>query len=356
MLFTFPLILINTKIAKPHTLGMFFVLLGTYFAYKNFDKEEFKNYILSGVFFGCAFSVLYTNFISIFLLYFVDFVKQKFNLKSLFNKKIISATMIFFTVFLLTNWYIIPDFEKFLRRKKELAIIFHYGDFNFLESFNFLKEFFSTNLSLFLLPIIIYSFYLIFKNKEKKFYPLVIFITIHFVFLVFYLKHPNVFIISLPYLSIICVYGILHFLKNNVVLGEIYSVVVVLFLILNTVFQTKFFVKYGNLTKAGDWINKNIPKDSSININDGWFSMGDYPAFNFLSYRLIHLPLKEKWEYEKLPQYLISVENFLEKYNQEELNKYYKEIYILSPPKFLFFNKMKYTPNENSEVKIYKKI
>ena len=282
-----PLVIANSKMSKPHTLGMFLVLLGTYFAYKNFESDEIKNYILSGLFLGLSFGVLYTNFVSILILYLVVLTKNNFKLKPLFNKKVFIATGIFLGIFLITNWYIIADFDKFLRRKQELAIIFHYGDFDFIESLKFLKEFFSTNVPLILLPIIIYGFYLIFKNKEKKFYLLAIFIIIHFIFLVIYLKHPNVFIISLPYLAVICGYSIQYFLVARSIVLKIYLFIVILFLTLNAVFQSTFFVKYGNLTKAGEWINKNIPQDSSINVNNGWFCVGDYPAFNFLKYNLI---------------------------------------------------------------------
>lgn len=97
---------------------MFFVLFGSWFCIKIFDEESIKNYILSSILFGISFALLYSNAVSILLLYFVVLTKNSFKLKSVVNKKVIIATIIFLTIFLLTNWYIIPDFGKFLLRKK----------------------------------------------------------------------------------------------------------------------------------------------------------------------------------------------------------------------------------------------
>jgi hypothetical protein len=82
-------------------------------------------------------ALLYSNGVSILILYFTILIKNNFKLKSVVNKKVIIATIIF----LLTNWYIIPNFGKFLRRKKELEIIFNYGNLNLIASAMFLKDF-----------------------------------------------------------------------------------------------------------------------------------------------------------------------------------------------------------------------
>ena len=63
-------------------------------------------------------ALLYSNAVSILILYFVVLTKDNFKLKSVVNKKVIIATIIF----LLTNWYIIPDFENFYDGKKNLRL------------------------------------------------------------------------------------------------------------------------------------------------------------------------------------------------------------------------------------------
>jgi hypothetical protein len=64
---------------------------------------------------------------------------------------------------------------------------------------------------------------------------------------------------------------------------------------------------------AGQWINKNIAELSSIGVIDGYFCVGNWPPFKFLKYRLIHLPSEQLWSKENLPDYLILVNNRIEK-------------------------------------------
>ncbi|MCX7841437.1 MAG: glycosyltransferase family 39 protein, partial [Anaerolineae bacterium] len=68
----FPIVFVNSKTAKPHTLGALFVFLGFYFLCKVFDSDEIKNYIYSAIFFGLSFSVLYPNIFSIILFYLAE--------------------------------------------------------------------------------------------------------------------------------------------------------------------------------------------------------------------------------------------------------------------------------------------
>ena len=315
LLSSMPIVVINTKTAKPHTLGMFFVLVGSWFCIKIFEEEDIKNYVLSGIFFGIAFALLYPNIVSILILYFAVLLKNNFRLKSVINKKVVIATIVFITVFLLTNWYIIPDFEKFLRRKKELEIIFNYGNLNLTASIMFLKDFFITNLPIILLPMTILGITKILKDKLKMFYPILLFVLTYFLIVMIYLKHPNVFIICLPFISIFSALGIEDFFKKNFV-SKIYSILTLVFFI-STALYGNFSYKIAEkrLLSTGQWINKNIENFSTIGVIDGYFCVGSWPPFKFLKYKLISLPSDQSWKEEHLPDYLVLVNDQIEKYN-----------------------------------------
>ena len=350
LLLCIPIVVINAKTAKPHTLGMFFVLFGSWFCIKIFDEESIKNYILSSILFGISFALLYSNAVSILILQFTILIKNNFKLKSVVNKKVIIATIIFLTIFLLTNWYIIPDFGKFLRRKKELEIIFNYGNLNLIASAMFLKDFFITNLPIILLPMTILGVAKILKDKLTVFYPILFFVLIYFLIVVIYLKHPNVFIICLPFISIFSALGI-ESLFNKSIVSKIYCVLIIVVLIISSIygnFSCKIAEK--RLVLAGQWINKNIAEFSSIGVIDGYFCVGSWPPFKFLKYKLIHLPSEQLWSKENLPDYLILVNNQIEKfsvYTQKDYNS------TLSYGNFL--DKMFFYIYPSLRIKIYKK-
>ena len=209
------------------------------------------------------------------------------------------------------------------------------------------------------LPIFFVGAYTGFKNKDKIIMLAVTFVCFHFLFIIFYLKHPNVFIISLPLVSFVCVNGINNLFKNKNVFGIMYTFVVILFFTINLFFGIKMFVKEGNLTKCGQWVNENIPTNSEIGVKNGYFSFGTFPAIKFLDYRLIHFPIRENYELDELkkfPQYLVTVNiNDTEK---RFIQKYYKIIYELKNPlsKSKLFNIYKNIPSENQDCQVFKKI
>jgi len=356
-----PLIILNSHIAKPHTQGMFWCLLGTYFSFKILRNNDFKNYIFSGIFFGLAVSCLYSNFICIFILFLVEFLKNNFIFKKILNKKFIVANLIFIFVFFITNWYIIFNFNKFLKMKEGLGIIFGYGKFSFNETFSFIKEFFTTNIPAILLFILLFGFIRLFKINKNYFTVISGFLIILFISDLFYFRHPNVFIIGLPFISILLSYGIEYFFITKKLFikisGLIYSVVVLVFLLVSSILQTGLYCRLNNLTYCGGWINKNIPLKSSIGVINGWFTPGDYPAFRFLDYELIHLPTYIDWEKDKLPEYIISLKNSLEEKYSNYLNNNYKKIFSLKRNENRFISLFFYyeVPTERLDINVYRK-
>ena len=356
-----PLIIWNSRIAKPHILGMLFVLLGAWYVYKIFSENitERKYLYISSIFFGLAFGMLNVNVFSILILYSVFLTKNKFDFKKLFSREIFISTILFALVFLCTNWFLIADFHKFLRRKEELSIIFNYGNFSLIESAKFLKVFFQSAIPLGLFPLFCAGIYRAIKEKQVLLYPLIIFLSLHFLFVLLYMKHINTYIISLPFISIITAYGAEYFVKRKIHLLTGYSLIVILYLFINAGLHTSLFVRQGNLTMAGGWINLNIKQNSTVGVPGGFFSMGNFPAFSYFKYKLMHIPVNEAWDKPKLlPEYLVSVNDLLESTRKPELGKYYLKIYELHESGFFgkLFIRDKNIATENCNVFVYKRI
>ena len=58
------------------------------------------------------------------------------------------------------------------------------------------------------------------------------------------------------------------------------------FFLVNGILQLSLYTNKGNLMVAGDWINNNIPKKSSICVLDGWVTIGGFPPCEFFNYKL----------------------------------------------------------------------
>lgn len=141
------------------------------------------------------------------------------------------------------------------------------------------------------------------------------------------------------------------------VLGKLYVIIVLLIFLFNSIFMLSLYVRKGNLTLAGKWINQNVPKYTSIGVPGGWFASDNFPPFEFLKYNLINIPPDfEIGDDNKLllPEYLIILEDRKKFFQKSNMAKYYKEIYSLTR-KFLGIKFDKgLVVTENQEIIIYK--
>jgi hypothetical protein len=77
---------------------------------------------------------------------------------------------------------------------------------------------------------------------------------------------------------------------------------------IHSVFYLSLLEEPNALTVAGDWINKNIPKDHSIGIQAMGFAQSSVPPIQFLNYKIIQFPHPQEKVLLKnsdLPDYVI---------------------------------------------------
>jgi|GEM_PF-1493152 len=370
------LTIIYTHFAKPHIYSIFWILLGLYFCVKISSISQRKYYLYAGIAFGLAFGTLITNVMSIFLLLLTDFLKNNSQVKKMFNLNLFLGVSTSLFVFLLVNPYLPFHIKDFFTRSQELSIVFQYGVLNLKSSLFFLQQMFTMQISLIFLPLIISGIIFLSQHQPKqsklcnynsdttKFSKLIlVYPLLHLSGNTLFLRHEGVFAMMLPFFSIYFALGVIWLSKlgSNQLrkLSIVYSVVAITFLFVNAIFQSSLFLREGNLTRAGEWINKNIPVSSTIATPDGYFFDITLPPFSFLNYKLVHFPTnlsRVSPEKNKLPQYIISVEDSLDISSYPQIRRYYQLIKSWERKEIFFgitFKKNPLIQTENSQVKIY---
>ena len=324
-------VILNSKMGKPHAEGMFWTFLGFYFVLKLIKTQELKNYILAGLSFGLAGSALVVYLLSVTILYAFEFSKNKFKISKYLNKKFIYANIFFVLPFILTNHYVFTDFNGFLRRRKELAIVFNYASFNISDAIDFLIKFFNLNVHWIFIPLLILGILYLIKIKKELLW-ILFFPFVFLLFDIFVMRHENIFIICLPYIAILLACGVEYILKQTKLIkliGLFYVLVTLNYAIFNAIYINKSFKKYDNFLKAGKWVNSNIKEYEKIGVPNGWFAPGNFPPFKFLKYNLINFPTDPnllELNKDKLPEYVILTDEYNDLINSDKFNFYYKNI------------------------------
>ena len=104
----------NSHLALPDIYNAFFLLLALIFCWNLLSKPSLKNYLLSGVFCGLAFSVKYQIFAIVpfvFAHLYLTF-KDGFNFKKLFDKRAVASGLAIIITFLLTNPFYFVHIEE----------------------------------------------------------------------------------------------------------------------------------------------------------------------------------------------------------------------------------------------------
>lgn len=360
-----PLVSIHSHLSKPHALSMFLLLAGLYFILKIFTAPGTKYYALGGVFLGLSAGALITNLSFILIIFIAHFIKEKrFSFRS---RGLWFGVFFFFLAFLSTNYFLLLHPERFLRFILHQKIYSGYGIFNASETFKFIHRIFTWGDHWTVLPLFAAGMSVLLYGNNPAGKIISIFGLIFFASNAIFLRHQGVWSIGYPVIAICLSAAIIHFLKvlNRPALKTgvlLYAAIVVFFMLARSLhYANNLFVIHGNFTAAGEWINENIPGNSRVGIPTGWALPGTMPAFNFLKYKLVNVPLeKETWQDSRgytYPEYIIVPETYKGIAGIEHFNKIYSE--IISWPGVERFLGIRFpaafVPSENVGVKIFKR-
>lgn len=373
-----PITFIEANGMKPHVYAAFWSLLSVYFITKIYISNKKKYYLYAGIALGIAagatiYSWIYLLFLPI-ILFFSDVTNENWTSRLL---TIIKRTIYVFTVsllvFIITNPYTLISFQAYRDEFRWAASHHHFVLTPWVFLYLPLREGIGTFLWLILFVTIVYSA----LKRERSDTILLSFLLPLVIFIAFasgglgasaeYIRYhlPLVsMLLIIPSRSIVDIYSkTARFGKFAIILlcgaGIIYTASLRLSYI---IWFARDNETQAESIKAGQWINENIPKDSSIGIIKYTPHADCTPPFRFTNYKIISSfeRVKNISEVEKLPEYFVIGETIgmvtTKKFTPWEdfsdyyqIIKYFKHEIKLGP--FTFSNKFS---SANYPVAIYK--
>ncbi len=291
-----PSIQFESHSLKPFSFFLPFFMTSVYFALKSLkNKERFNSfYFLSGIFSGLsAGSMLFGGFSSFsFLAAFVFRAREK---GQYFNKYFFIAPVGFVIGFFISNPYYLISFKDALNELLTVSSAHNfYISFPNMIHFALFEAHKILSWPVYLLGLVGIFFAFYFKDQRA--------ITISMPFLVYFFYTSNAHW-DFPHYSMPLVPAILTLSGWSMSLliekRRIFYLLFILFFVWNignSLYYKKVFSdNEKNLFEAGEWINKNIPFNSSIGSSVyPYFGFKSYPPFSILNYH-VSVDSKEKY-------------------------------------------------------------
>ena len=322
---TFPLLVPFSHLSKAHIYGGFWLACSLWFCGKILEPAPHpasrRDYALAGAALGlCAGSII-TNLTAGILLFFTEWIREDWNFgRALKSRGLWLAAAAFLGVFAAANFYIFLNFDQFRRLVRALnefapAITsVRWGEWP-----PYLLGFFTEQVHWSLAPFLAAG--VVFAVKEKNRFGILCALAAAALFIhnLVMMRHPPINLRLLPFLAILAGWGAAGLLerfpgwKRAALAACMISSVVV------SALQSDFYRDLhrdpSNLDLAGDWINREIPKGSSIGAWGGGFSPFDFPSIRFLDYELISIPHPADLDSSqpvpgKMPEYLVLTQGY----------------------------------------------
>lgn len=271
-----PLQLLMSHLYKPDTFMTFFAMCVFYFSIRLKEKEELKWYILAGIFSGFAMSTRLDFIVLVMPLtgWFLYYYKTH---DATHRRKIINLTIVLIVAgisFFLTSPYLVLHIPEFLHTT------FH--EFSYDQNINLLNDIlhkkfiaqfvivfpFMLSISVYLLSL--FGIYLYAKNKgfsEVLFY--LIYPCVYFFIVTLVSDRPSYagggyfYLAILPFFILLAAYSFIHIwdrLKKKSM-----RILITMILFIDILSASGSFVNsIYNYNRVGDWVDKNIPRNSSI--------------------------------------------------------------------------------------------
>ena len=273
-----PLEIYMSHVFKPDTFMTFFAMCVFYLSIRLKEEGKLKWYILSGVFSGFAMStrldifVLFMPIAGWFIYYYKTPVTEPTHNQKIRN--IAVFLVVSFVTFFLTSPYLVLHIPEFLR-----AVNHEFThEQNIVLINNILNNKFIAPI-IFIFPILLsITVYLLFLGgiflyaKHKGFYEFAFYFVYPIVYIVFinivssrpsYIYFSYFYLTVLPFFIIIAAYCFIHLWDR---IKHRYVIRLITILVLIDVVFGSFNLTTGSYiyNKLGEWIHKNVPKNSSL--------------------------------------------------------------------------------------------
>lgn len=267
---------VNSHLALPDIYNAFFVLLSLITCWDLIEKPSRLKYILAGIATGLAFSIKYQFFSGVPLAFahLVIVFRNGFNLKKVFDMKIVTAGLCVILIFLLTNPYFFMNIEAVIVKMGEGFLKYGMGanTLNFYPlSYLYHIDYGPAQFALVLMGIVIG----ITRKTFKSIFLLSILIPIFYMFIYysrggFYVRN---FIVTTPILLIlasVAFWQVTDFVTSK--FGKVFSfifLIPILIFVMYVPAKNSILSSYGYTLPWGyetlkPWVEKNIPKDVVI--------------------------------------------------------------------------------------------
>ncbi len=304
-------------LVKPHALSVLLLSILLTLVFRDWQAQWKKWAIVNGLIVGVAAGSLVSNCLFYFLpILFLCFGIRRGEIKQrdfLYLVALYTASFIF--VFAASNFYLISSWKAFAIRAQETKLTFNYGIWSLRDAWPFLSDYFKYSLLWVACPLVFYGLLVMLFSDNFRYRICGIFLIFYLLVAIFYARHQNVLTNVGPLIILALAFGVHKLVawsrnvlwKSAVVLaGSLWIV----FMAFNVYCYLPTVHSEGPLLDAGSWINANISEGTSIGIAGGWPSTATYPPFNFLRYRLIHLPWPVSQAVDNahtLPEYAVTI-------------------------------------------------
>ncbi len=264
-----PLVITLSHLAKPHTLGCALILSGIFLHQRR--ASPYAVMTLMGLSAAC----LVTNYLALAA-----------TAIALRHGK---AMLLGLTVSLVANYPVLINASAFINNALTHHIgVYHQGQLSVSETFSYLKHFFRFGFPGLLLPAVFWGFW-----QQKKIGPTaygmigmgLLYAVVDFVCF----RHHGIGLLPTALFCASAAYG-LKALPHKPIAALLALAVLSLQVHAIVLGKTRF-VRKGNLTDAGAWMNANIKPLATVSLLTHNVTPATTPAFSFLSYRVLLTPL-----------------------------------------------------------------
>ena len=275
----------SARVIEPHLYVLPFFILSFYYILKSTEEDTRKNYILSAIFSGITIGTQSLGFYIIFAFFaslIINYKKQLINLRTTAKYFIMYAFVSTCVVLLLNPFYII-NYRGFLEN-------FYYGSGNVI--FKSLKIWAHYQISWFLLILFICAIlFHLFRYKKNIFSVISLACIIPAIFV--YLGTNNIMqyiYSSLPLMAVLAAV-MLRDIYSSIYGAKIifYIVATVILFIISPLGHSVYYIfnfNVENRESAGEWINDNIPAESTIAMRYPP-TLWDGVPFKFYDYKVV---------------------------------------------------------------------
>lgn len=309
-----PLSVVQSHLAKPHALSTALTLaaLGC-FRNRLGDAPPARSLLKAGICLGFATASSITSFFSWIAFPIAAVLFRGKTLHPILRSEWVKALGAAILSAIVFNPFVFIRPDRFLRKFLYHHVqVYGQGQINLPESFEFFRHFFVHAVPWLLLPGVMWAVWILCKNHNPFGLLISSMVGVNLIGNGLLLRHAGIGLVIVPLAGWLFAYGATDLWKRwkgrpavHVWVGGM-AFVAFTGMIGEDLGLLKRFVRAGNLTEAGTWINSQLPRGARIGILGGNINPAVVPPFRMLEFSLVVVPHDPKdWAPSKLPPYMI---------------------------------------------------